>query len=829
MESFYTIFSNRICRLLLVAFLIASPGSASSQSTNRIPYADRKLFLNGINGAWSSYSNFAGDLGPNPIDAATFSEIFKTVHENGGNALRFWLYINGSKTPEYNASGYVVGPGPVAIRNLKQILALAHQYDVGLILCIWTHNMLSTTQLVGSDTVKLKGNYDLLTDTSYTMAYVRNALVPMVDSLKGNPAILSWEIFNEPEGMTVEYGPWSGLLSVHISDIQRSINLMAGAIHRADPTALVTSGANTFQTLTDVNPSASVKSSDLKALTSLSPTQQQKIVDDFNAQHRTIFTVDGWLSYLKKLAAALYLNYYADNRLIAAGGDSEGTLDFYSVHYYSQGNAVSPFLHPYSHWGLTKPVVAGEFLMQATDGFGDQSLLPNLYDNGYAGGLIWSWTDFPSITPSNPANYTNLNAESDTWQALSNMFADYHGDIVLNPITGTIYAFRADPSTIQKTDSTYLKWDIEPGSNLKIKLNGVDVSLSKDSMVVRPLRDSTCVLIAAGDTTDTAFVKVTVLPTGRIIAFRVSPLEVGTGENTAVVWQVVKGSNATLNGETVPVRDSLLMYPDSVGDAFTLVAWGDERDSITIPVTVLPTDQVDRAFGANVSVSSNDTVAWGFSNPQNMVDENNISRWQANSAAAQWVQLDLGRADTISSMIIHWGNKAYAKQYSVQASTDLINWSVLDQVRGGTGGTNYVETLGGLHGIGRYLELILQAEGNGAYSIAEIYVYGSVATEVGPASGVPTTYSLSQNYPNPFNPSTTIQYQVPVLSHVTLQVYDVLGREVATLLDREQAAGYYSAEFYGSRLSSGVYFYRINIQGNDGKNFISTKKALLLK
>ena len=85
-------------------------------------------------------------------------------------------------------------------------------------------------------------------------------------------------------------------------------------------------------------------------------------------------------------------------------------------------------------------------------------------------------------------------------------------------------------------------------------------------------------------------------------------------------------------------------------------------------------------------------------------------------------------------------------------------------------------------------------------------------------------YHLYQNYPNPFNPSTVISYQLPTLSHVTLKIYDLLGREVATLVDERKSPGTYDVKFDGSAFPSGVYFCRI-IAGN----YISTRKIMLLK
>ena len=92
------------------------------------------------------------------------------------------------------------------------------------------------------------------------------------------------------------------------------------------------------------------------------------------------------------------------------------------------------------------------------------------------------------------------------------------------------------------------------------------------------------------------------------------------------------------------------------------------------------------------------------------------------------------------------------------------------------------------------------------------------------AAGVPTAFALDQNYPNPFNPSTVISYQLPINSAVKLAVYDLLGREVQTLVNTRQAAGRYSTMFTAASLPSGVYFYRLQ-----AGTFMQTKKMLLLK
>jgi len=92
-----------------------------------------------------------------------------------------------------------------------------------------------------------------------------------------------------------------------------------------------------------------------------------------------------------------------------------------------------------------------------------------------------------------------------------------------------------------------------------------------------------------------------------------------------------------------------------------------------------------------------------------------------------------------------------------------------------------------------------------------------------------TVYALEQNYPNPFNPSTKIAFRLAVDSKVSLKVFNVLGQEVASLLNSNFIAGSHQVNFDASSLNSGVYLYRIEASGIDGTNFVDVKKMILTK
>jgi len=98
------------------------------------------------------------------------------------------------------------------------------------------------------------------------------------------------------------------------------------------------------------------------------------------------------------------------------------------------------------------------------------------------------------------------------------------------------------------------------------------------------------------------------------------------------------------------------------------------------------------------------------------------------------------------------------------------------------------------------------------------------ANNVNNENETPSSFRLEQNYPNPFNPSTIISYQVPINNFVSLKIYDVLGKEIKTLVNKNQEAGYYKVDFDGSNLQSGIYFYQLK-----AGSFIEIKKMLLVK
>jgi hypothetical protein len=799
--------------LLLTVSVIIIPQS-------RIEYRDRQLFLNGSNFAWV---NFASDIGPGNTNFPKFSQIFAEVKAAGGNSMRLWLHTDGSKTPEFNSNGYVVGPGADAIDDLNQILDLAQQNEVGVLLCLWSHDMLRSS----NSQVILSRNTLLLSDTLAARAYINNALIPLIEGVQGHPAIIAWEIFNEPEGISNELG-WSGWDHVPMFYIQRFINLTSGAIHRVDPEAKVTNGSGNISALTDVPTLA--KQSPEAVYNSLTEEQKQNLERWFETKYRIHHTAKQITEEYFPNDVSSY-NYYTDTRLISAGGDPLGILDFYTTHWYTSGGQnTSPFHHSYTYWNLNKPLVVAEFFMtdlySGVNFISYKNLYDTLFENGYAGAMSWQWWG-----DTEASDYSG--DHSRTVAAMTKLYQNHPEDIVVNPKSGTIYNFGISPMAIEKGDSSLIQWKTEAGSS--VTLNGQNVSY-QGSMTVKPFTTTTYELVADGYIHMNKSLRLEVHPAGRIFTFSALPSQIETGESSLLKWRTARGSVVTMNGIAVGEKDSMLVSPTET-TSYVLQTNGDISESQEVFIYVLPALSVNRALGKPVSVSSSE-VGLGNDDPQYLVDGDFFTRWSSAYSESQWIIIDLLNTYNVQIIKLFWAD-SYAKIYRFGLGVDLNNFGLIRTIANSNGG---VEIYDNLNTEARYLKIMLdkRAIPTLGYSLIEIEVYGLRKSSNAEDNNTqtPLSFSLSQNYPNPFNPTTKIKFSIPTSpptpspyqgeGHrerwVTLKVYDILGNEIATLVNEVKLAGNYEVEFDGSSFSSGVYFYKINA----GK-FIKTGKMILLK
>ena len=172
---------------------------------------------------------------------------------------------------------------------------------------------------------------------------------------------------------------------------------------------------------------------------------------------------------------------------------------------------------------------------------------------------------------------------------------------------------------------------------------------------------------------------------------------------------------------------------------------------------------------------------------------------------------------------LNWSTSAEENnaRFEIERSSTENIWTKVGSVNGNGTTTNphsYSFTDRGLSS-GNYSFRLKQIDFNGNFQ------YYNLSNEV--VIGTPDNFSLTQNYPNPFNPSTKISYSIPLEGKVSLSIFDMTGKEVKSLVNSVQTAGYYSVSFDGSSLASGVYYYRVTVTGQN--NFVATRKMLLVK
>ncbi len=890
--------SSRVITFAVSAFLLLSIStSIQAQSLNRVEVAGQEIFMNGGNVAWV---NFARDIGPGNTNLSRFEEIFQEVQEYGGNTMRLWLHTNGTSTPEWNG-GMVVGPGQGAIDDLRDILDLAQVYNVSLMLCLWSFDMLqgAGTQ-TGLDQDQIARNTDLLTDEEHLDAYIDHSLIPMVDALKGHPAINSWEIFNEPEGMT-SYG-WAPN-RVSMSDIQWFVNRTAGAIRRTDPDTPVTNGSWNIRVLSDIGS---------------------------------------------------FHNYYRDDRLIAAGGDPDGILDFYTVHFYPEHFPTdqSPFHNDADHWELDKPLVVAEFWPTEVHGVAPEDLYTTLYDRGYAGALAWSWSD------------TN-----EPWQpALDNMktiFDRYPNEVQLN-ISDMVHArLSAFPRRILEGDSSEVTW-FTTGAET-VTLNGEMVA-SSGSLEVTPADTTVYELIATGDNEDQVIIRDTVFvvaPDAFNWAFE-RPAFASSIENPSHrATNATDGSadtrwsSAYRDGEWIyvdlgasfEISKVVLNWEDAYGAEYDIdvsfdgMQWQtihEERNgqegireiNVEDPVEgrfvrmygyeratewgfsiyefevyglkadrqppqislISPAD--GRRFDAGEQLILEADVEPGTGTPEHvrffingdqqveLVEEPYRYEWTVDETGEFEISVvftdsdfevhaapvtitvqdppettpyDVALAEILNGAELLTDEDAFEGSFVRTDAEGRIRWNDVTVGQSGSYDIRIVYrldgdesadmllrmppivnrgvTLEGTDGYWSYKDvtdfnltrgsntLLLDATGR-SVDIDHIAVRGEgqYITSAGLHPDRPDHYALSQNYPNPFNPSTTIRYDLPADNHVRLTVYDLLGRQVAVLVDQPMSAGRHQANFDASHLSSGLYIYRL-----ESGNFNQTRQMLFVK
>ena len=350
----------------------AAPGLTVSGTD--LMYNGKKIFFSGTNLAWSDYNS---DVGDSPLNENAWRKAVEGTRAAGGNAIRWWLFNNMSQSPEIDQSTHLVsGLKENTIANMKKALDIAEEYGVMVSMCLFSHNLMEPNQWgLYSEKLDITANEKLFEDEG-TAAFITNVLNPVVKAIGNHNALMTWEVFNEPEGMT-SVGWTTKKLDKAV--LQKFTNKIAAAIHTANPELLVSTGSVNIQ----------------------------------------------------------YQNWWNDSELIAAGGEANGTLDFFQTHYYPyyQNDDVSPFMNTAAQMAAkynydSKPMIIGEFpasgwagktytsSMAAKTEITTEECYRKAFDGGYAGALAWQYIG--DKTESNFGGYTyTIDPALDAMKALA--------------------------------------------------------------------------------------------------------------------------------------------------------------------------------------------------------------------------------------------------------------------------------------------------------------------------------------------------------------------------------------------------------------------------
>lgn len=355
-----------------VVSAFAAPGLTVSGTD--LMYNGKKIFFSGTNLAWSDYNS---DVGDSPLNENAWRKAVEGTRAAGGNAIRWWLFNNMSQSPEIDQSTHLVsGLKANTIANMKKALDIAEEYGVMVSMCLFSHNLMEPNQWgLYDEKLDITANTQLFEDAG-TKAFIDNALVPVVKAIGNHNALMTWEVFNEPEGMTSV--DWT-TKKLDKAVLQKFTNKVAAAIHTVSPELLVSTGSVNIQ----------------------------------------------------------YQSWWNDSELIAAGGEANGTLDFFQTHYYPyyQNDAVSPFVNAAAQMATTykydsKPMIIGEFpasgwkgdtyttSMAAKTQISTEECYRKAFDGGYAGALAWQYIG--DKTESNFGGYTyTIDPALDAMKALA--------------------------------------------------------------------------------------------------------------------------------------------------------------------------------------------------------------------------------------------------------------------------------------------------------------------------------------------------------------------------------------------------------------------------
>jgi hypothetical protein len=353
---------------LVVLFMFAQMANAAPDLVvdgTQLKYKGKKIFFSGINLAWIDYNS---DVGATALDETKWRKAVQDVKAAGGNAIRWWLFNNMSVSPVINQSTHRVTSLPTnTINNMRKALDIAEANGVMVSMCLFSHNLMESNQWGHYNSkIDITANKALFSDNAAAQAFIDNALNPVVEAIGNHNALMTWELFNEPEGMITGHG-WTAE-KISIASIVSFSEKLANAIHSKVPSALVSTGIHC--------------ASDLQ-----------------------YWKDKSWLDFLQ-------LHFYPEHQ-----SSAENPFD----HPFSFWNLTKPLIiGEFSAAGWNKETYPAYKVSTKTP----QQLYKYAYENGYAGALSWDYNGFNDDVAKNAVTH-NYAAAKPGMESLAAQYGEY--------------------------------------------------------------------------------------------------------------------------------------------------------------------------------------------------------------------------------------------------------------------------------------------------------------------------------------------------------------------------------------------------------------------
>ena len=308
-------------------------------------------------------------------------------------------------------------------------------------------------------------------------------------------------------------------------------------------------------------------------------------------------------------------------------------------------------------------------------------------------------------------------------------------------------------------------------------------------------------------------------PTGTFIAS--SDTLPASGGSVTLTWTSPNASSASINnGIGTVATNGFITRIIRATARFTLTLSNINGNTSYIKKVYVKPRKLSRNKALGMPSTASTVELTGVEAPK-ANDGDASTRWSSAYSDNQWWQVDLQNISTIDHVTLTW-DSSFASQFTISTSLDGLLFT--DAVTGYASGPDTIE-LNFDPVSARYVRLTgIQRGTQFGISFFELGVYESLITSVESPLEAPRGFSLEQNFPNPFNPSTEIGYQLTKTAEVQLIVYNIIGKEIVTLVNQVQQAGHHTLTFNANNLASGMYYARLKAEGK-----VQIRKMLLTK